>query len=187
MPVSFEPLKGFTVIDATHLMREVDVQMIARAAALATRAHEGQKRKCTGEPYIEHCQAVAAIVATVPHTPEMIAAAYLHDVIEDTEVTIEEVERECGMIVASYVTSLTDCPSNVSNRATRKSIDRGRLAAAPPEVQTIKYADLIDNLTSIVEHDPNFAKLYRYEKQQLLKVMTKGDPTLYQRAMERAG
>jgi (p)ppGpp synthase/HD superfamily hydrolase len=173
--------------EAKSIYGPLDEDIIANAAALATRAHEGQKRKYTGEPYVTHCQAVAALVASVPHTPEMIAAALLHDVIEDTDTDFDAIVAACGETVGRYVVLLSDTPRSLGmNRERRKAHDRERLAAAPPEVQTIKYADLIDNLSSIVEHDPGFAKVYRYEKQQLLKVMTKGDPTMYQRAMERA-
>lgn len=162
-------------------------EIIARAAALATRAHAGQVRKYTGEPYINHPTAVAALVASVPHTPEMIAAAYLHDVVEDTDATLDEVREACGNTVARYVYCLTDYGLSIGNRATRKSLDRHRLAASPSEVQTIKYADLIDNLSSIALHDPKFATVYRHEKRLLLNVIAAGDQTLYRRAAENAG
>ncbi|MFU0503636.1 HD domain-containing protein [Pseudaminobacter sp. NGMCC 1.201702] len=158
-----------------------------RALEFATKAHESinQRRKYTGEPYIVHPIAVAEIVKTVPHTPEMIAAAYLHDVVEDTAVTIEEIEAEFGKEVADLVGWLTDVSKpQDGNRRARKAIDREHSAKAPAEAQTIKLADLIDNTKAIKPHDPGFWKVYRREKHELLEVLTRGDRTLWQRAQE---
>lgn len=85
-------------------------ELEARAHAFATDAHGDidQRRKYTGEPYIVHPIAVAELVRSVPHTPEMIAAALLHDVVEDTPVTIEGIETEFGARVAELVGWLTD-------------------------------------------------------------------------------
>lgn len=63
-------------------------------------------------------------------------------------------------------------------RAERKALDRAHLAGAPDEAQTIKCADLIDNTSSIVAHDPAFARVYLEEKRALLEVLTRADPTL---------
>lgn len=64
------------------------------AMRVATAAHEGigQVRKYTGEPYINHPAAVAELVSSVPHTPEMLAAAWLHDTVEDTPITLLDIE-----------------------------------------------------------------------------------------------
>lgn len=158
-----------------------------RALEFAARAHEsiGQRRKYTGEPYIVHPIAVAEIVRSVPHTPEMVAAAYLHDVVEDTPVTIEEIEAEFGPKVAELVDWLTDVsrPED-GNRRTRKAIDLEHSARAPPDAKTIKLADLIDNTRTIKPHDPGFWRVYRREKQALLRVLGEGDPTLWKRAQQ---
>jgi (p)ppGpp synthase/HD superfamily hydrolase len=161
--------------------------LIARARQFAAAAHEavGQLRQYTNEPYIVHPAAVAAIVETVPHTPEMVAAAWLHDVVEDTKVTLDEVRAEFGNEVAKLVWWLTDVSRPTDgNRAMRKAIDRAHSAKAPPHAQTIKLADVIDNNSTIEKHDPNFAVIWREEKRLLLAVMTAGDPTLMKRAME---
>lgn len=112
-------------------------------------------------------------------TKEMIAAAELHDTVEDTPVTIEEIRREFGSVVADLVAWLTDVsvPED-GNRSERKAIDRAHSARAPAEAQTIKLADLISNTRCITEHDPKFAKLYIREKELLLDVLTKGDKGL---------
>ncbi len=158
-----------------------------RALTFATRAHAAidQRRKYTGEPYIAHPIAVAEIVRSVSHTEAMIAAAYLHDVVEDTPVTLAEIEAEFGPEVAVLVGWLTDVsrPGD-GNRAARKALDREHSAAAPAEAQTIKLADLIDNTRSIRAHDPHFWPIYRREKVALLEAMNKGDPALRKRALD---
>ena len=158
-----------------------------RAYTFAMAAHEavGQVRKYTGEPYIVHPVEVASIVKAVPGaTEEMIAAAYLHDVVEDTQVGIDTIIHLFGPVVADYVHQLTDPPKveGGPNRKARKALDRQRLADAPAEVQTIKLADLISNTSTIVQFDPSFAKVYLEEKRLLLEVMTKGDAGLHERA-----
>lgn len=159
-----------------------------RALAFATKAHDSidQRRKYTGQAYIVHPTAVAEIVRSVPHTPEMIAAAYLHDVVEDTPVTIEEIEVEFGPRVKELVGWLTDVSKpEDGNRELRKSIDRQHSAEAPAAAQTIKLADLIDNTLTISKYDPTFWVRYRREKIALLAVMQRGDPTLWAIANEQ--
>jgi (p)ppGpp synthase/HD superfamily hydrolase len=162
------------------------VELVLKARTFATAAHAAvaQLRKYTNEPYIVHPQEVYQIVCTVASaTPEMMAAAWLHDVVEDTGVTIEVIKQEFGAEVAELVGWLTDVSRpEQGNRATRKAIDRAHTAMAPAEAQTIKLADLISNTKSIMEHDATFAKTYLAEKKLLLEVMTKGDPVLYERA-----
>lgn len=161
-----------------------------RARIFATAAHAavGQLRKYTHEPYIVHPTEVAATVKTVPHTEAMVAAAYLHDVVEDTGVTLELVRAEFGDEVATLVGWLTDVSRpDHGNRAARKAVDRAHTAAAPAEAQTVKLADLLSNTKSIMEHDAEFAKVYLAEKRALLEVMTKGDPELLARARAQIG
>jgi (p)ppGpp synthase/HD superfamily hydrolase len=157
--------------------------LVQRAILFATEAHHGQTRKYTGEPYIVHPLEVMEIVKTVPHTPEMLAAAVLHDVVEDTDVTLADIWNEFGFTVRKFVADLTDIsvPSD-GNRKARKHLDLIHTAKANPQSKTIKLADLISNSRSITEHDPKFAKVYMREKAALLKVLTEGDPTLYARA-----
>jgi len=157
------------------------MNVVEKARVFATAAHAavGQKRKYTGEDYIIHPAEVASLVMSVPHTDEMLAAAWLHDVVEDTGVTLAQVRTEFGVEVAELVAWLTDVSKpEDGNRATRKGIDARHSAAAPAEAQTVKLADLISNSKSILVHDPNFAQVYLQEKSLLLTLMDKGDPTL---------
>ena len=155
-----------------------------KALIFATAAHAGQTRKYTGEPYVNHCVAVASLVKGAnDYSDNMIAAALLHDTLEDTQVDIGLIRHNFGEYVAYLVYMLTDTPRNdMMNRAQRKANDRERLRKSLPSVQTIKLADLIDNSKSIVERDPNFAVVYMQEKRQLLDVLTKGDAKLYAQA-----
>lgn len=154
-----------------------------KARAFATAAHESinHRRKYTNEPYINHPAAVADLVRSVPHTEEMLAAAWLHDTVEDTPLTMADLEREFGTEVASLVEQLTDVsrPED-GNRRTRKEIDLAHTAKASPAAKTIKLADLIDNARSILARDPSFAVVYLAEKRRLLEVLREGDPTLMQ-------
>lgn len=167
------------------------MDVIEKARVFATAAHAAVKhvRKYTGDPYIVHPVEVARIVASVPgSTPDMIAAAYLHDVVEDTGVTIEVILGEFGADIATLVGWLTDVSKpEDGNRAVRKARDREHSAAAPAEAQTVKLADLISNSRSIVAHDPAFAVTYLEEKRLLLAVMNKGDPTLMAEAHNYIG
>lgn len=144
-----------------------------RAHAFAMGAHRDQKRKYTNVPYITHPEAVAELVRSVPHTEEMLAAAWLHDVVEDCGVDLSDITARFGEIVSGLVSWLTD-PVMEGTRAERKAKVLTRLAFAPAGAQTIKLADLIDNGRSIVEHDPAFSRVYLAEKTALLAVLTKG-------------
>jgi (p)ppGpp synthase/HD superfamily hydrolase len=161
----------------------------ARYFCIAAHSATGQVRKYTGEPYFEHPMQVAQILKVhVPTvTDEMLAAAFLHDVVEDTEVPLSLIVTMFGPIVGAYVEQLTDVsrPED-GNRARRKAIDREHTAKASPEAKTIKLADLISNTRSIVARDPDFAVTYLAEKRQLLQVLTEGDPVLYRIATDLA-
>jgi len=156
--------------------------MINKARKFAEAAHAsiGQKRKYTGDPYIVHPASVAKLVATVTDNPDMICAAWLHDVVEDTPVTIAEIEVEFGVIVAQLVADLTDVSKpEDGNRKIRKALDREHTKDARPEAKTVKLADLIDNARSINQHDPRFARVFMAEKRLLLEVLQEGDAQLY--------
>lgn len=160
--------------------------LVDKARQFAIKAHGrlDHRRKYSSEPYPVHLQAVADMVASVSDDPEMVAAAWLHDTMEDTPTTEVELNQRFGPAVAQLVAELTDVgrPAD-GNRAIRKYIDRGHLAKASPRAKTIKLADLIHNCQDICSHDPEFAKVYLVEMASLLEVVREGDVTLYSRAM----
>jgi len=159
--------------------------LIERAAEFARTAHGSinQRRKYTNEPYIVHPRAVAAIVAEVTSDEAAIAAAWLHDVVEDTPVTIQQIQAEFGSLIAALVSDVTNVSQKVDgNRRYRKAIDLKHLAEADSRAKTIKLADIIDNLNGFSKIDRNFARVYLVEKADQLAVLKEGDPRLYQSA-----
>ena len=159
--------------------------MIERAIWFATQAHAKQTRKYTGEPYINHPIEVMRLVNTVTDDPEILAAAVLHDVVEDTPVTNMNIRIAFSPRVAELVDDLTDVSKpEDGNRATRKELDRQHTAKASPDAKTVKLADLISNGKSIIKDDPNFAKVFMKEKAALLEVLTEGDAILFKEASD---
>jgi (p)ppGpp synthase/HD superfamily hydrolase len=156
----------------------IDVEKVEKAYRYAAKAHYRQTRKYTRTPYIEHPVAVANLVASVGGSTEMVQAALLHDVVEDTSFTLMGIQRNFGTVVAAYVDVLTDPPLEAGNRKTRKEIQRNRLSKGGYAVHTIKVADMIHNAKSIAEYDPNFWKVYREEAEQTLQVLYKAPETL---------
>lgn len=156
-----------------------------RARVYATEAHQriNHRRKYNNEPYHVHLSAVAKLVASVTGDEEMVAAAWLHDTVEDTQATLEDVEAEFGVQVAEIVEELTDVSKpGDGNRVQRKQIDRMHLAQASKRAKTVKLADLIDNCKDITRHDPRFAQVYLAEMNSLLDVLQGGNEQLYKRA-----
>ena len=160
-------------------------ELVERAMKYATEAHGriDQRRKYTGQPYDAHLRRVAEIVETVTDDAETIAAAWLHDTVEDTPATFQDIEGEFGPGVRALVAEVTDVsrPSD-GNRAVRRAIDREHLARASARGQTVKLADLIDNCTDIARHDGRFGRVFVAEMAALLEVLAEGDPALLQRA-----
>ena len=145
---------------------------MSEASWFAEQAHGDQKRKYTGEPYFNHLVEVALYVEAANLPSEVVAAAYLHDTLEDTEVTLSELNNRFGFRVADLVLQVTDVSRpHEGNRKFRKALDRAHLAKATPHGASIKLADIISNTRSIVADDPKFAKVYLQEKRELLKVL----------------
>lgn len=160
-----------------------DVERKAMIFAFNKHSEVNHKRKYSGKHYIVHPAAVAGLVREVQHTPQMLAAAWLHDTVEDTNATLEQVKTLFGHEVYLLVEMLTDVSKpKDGNRKTRKEIDRQHLAKASPEAKTIKLADLIHNSKSITKNDPGFAKVYMQEMRDLLEVLKTGDSDLWNRA-----
>lgn len=146
--------------------------LVREALAFATAAHAGQLRRYVGKPYISHPMAVARMVARFGGDKGMVAAALLHDTLEDCEVSADELHGRFGSDVARLVVELSDVSRPEDGpRAVRKALDRAHTAAASPRAKTIKAADLIHNTAFIVRHDRGFARVYLPEKAALLEVL----------------
>lgn len=134
------------------------MSLIVRAADLAARAHAGQRRKGKGDvPYVNHCTAVAALVADVTGDEATLAAALLHDVVEDSPATLSQIEEQFGSEVAEIVAFVTDDPA-IENLplAARKSRQAEKMKAAPRAARLVKIADQTSNLTDIVAMPPGW-------------------------------
>ena len=161
----------------------------------ATIAHGEQKRKYTPERYIVHPIRVMETCRRVTNDTCILAAALLHDVLEDTKIQTAELESflktqmNAGMALRTLqlVIDLTDVYVKKDypklNRRSRKSKELLRLEKTSPDSQTIKYADIIDNSKEIIEHDPDFAKVYLFECRTNLKKLNKGNQELYHEAL----
>lgn len=163
--------------------------LIERAKIFSINAHRSiaHKRKYTDEPYHVHPERVANLVATVTSDAEVIAAAWLHDVLEDvsprnSNFNEDAIRQLLGDRVLQLVLEVTDVskPEN-GNRAKRKAIDREHLSKASDDGKTIKLADLIDNSIDISKHDPNFAKVFKKEAELDLPYLEAGNKQLYNR------
>ena len=150
-----------------------------KALEFATKMHEGQVRKYTGEEYITHPVAVADIVEiyldkkgyTEEEIMMAIEVAILHDTVEDTVATMETVEGFFGPEIAKGVWFLTKTPDYVGNRKFRKELCEARLREAPENIRIIKTCDMFHNSLSIEEHDPKFWNLFKEETVSLLIAM----------------
>src|ERR1700722_9371920 len=159
---------------------------ILEAFEFAVQAHGFQKRKYTNEPYVAHPIRVAQMVAdTIQYRSDedVIIAALLHDTVEDTSVTPNQIADHFGWRVWTFVGELTDEPLSSGNRKQRKELDNARLANASGAAQTIKCADTIDNTDSIVDNDPGFGPRYIEEKRVLLPLLeARAVPSLWAEA-----
>ncbi len=154
--------------------------LITKAINYATTAHEGQVRKYTHLPYITHCLEVADCVnmlmsSSLVGKRDTIVAALLHDTVEDTTTTLEDIHNLFGPYIHKLVYYVTDISTlKDGNRAVRKKIDAEHYAQGDYYSQFIKMADLISNTQSIVAFDPGFAKIYLSEKEYILSLFDKG-------------
>jgi (p)ppGpp synthase/HD superfamily hydrolase len=163
--------------------------------AFADRAHGAQTRRYTPERYIVHPVRVMELCREYTTDEAVLAAALLHDVLEDTPVTRTQLTDFLLTVMApgeahrtvQLVEELTDVYVKPAyphlNRKQRKKREADRLAKTSPDAQTIKYADIIDNGTEMVRHDPAFARLFLHEGKMALLKMAAGDSRLYQRAL----
>ncbi|MDY6958004.1 MAG: HD domain-containing protein [Halobacteriota archaeon] len=144
---------------------------LSAAVMMSETYHSGQFRKYTHEPYITHPYEVALIASAVSHyhpveSPFCAILGMLHDLVEDTNVTLSMIEEKFGVLMAINVAVLTD--PTVGNRERRKARVREKFEGAAPVAKLVKLADIASNTPSIIKHDPKFAKVYLKEIDLLL-------------------
>ncbi len=131
----------------------IDTSLLDRAIIYAVRAHAGTERRGKGFPYIVHPMEAMAIVATLTADQALLAAAALHDVVEDTALTVEDIRAEFGDRVAELVEAESDKfvegVSESDSWRTRKQAAIDRLAEAPLEVKMIAMGDKLSNMRAI--------------------------------------
>lgn len=131
-------------VRATH--PKADVAIIERAYAVAERAHDGQLRK-SGDAYITHPLAVTTILAELGMTPPTLAAALLHDTVEDTEYGLDQLEREFGSEIAALVDGVTKLDKVTYGAAAEAETVRKMVVAMARDIRVlvIKLADRLHN------------------------------------------
>jgi (p)ppGpp synthase/HD superfamily hydrolase len=124
------------------------MQLIDRATEVAAKAHRNQVRKGTDIPYIAHPFAVGLMLAKAGCSDEVVAAGILHDTVEDTDITLDDLRREFGENVASIVEGCSE-PEKSHPWEERKRHTLAYLPTAPWEVKAVSCADKLHNLRSI--------------------------------------
>ena len=142
------------------------------AKAFATRKHAGQYRKGPHkDPYITHPERVAQLVRKYKGTSKSIddleAAAWLHDTIEDTDTTYEEIEQEFGPMVADLVQELTSEEDYIARHG-KTAYLKDKLKGMSNYALVVKLADRLDNVSDLEEADPDWAKRYARQTQDLI-------------------
>ena len=133
--------------------KPLDTTLLDRAIVFAVRAHAGTERRGKGFPYIVHPMEAVEIVATMTPDQELLAAAALHDTVEDTDVTIEQIRAEFGERVASFVAVESDEPhqsrDSVENWRARKQAAIDRIARASHDAKMVALGDKLSNMRAI--------------------------------------
>ncbi|MGZ4626440.1 MAG: HD domain-containing protein, partial [Kineosporiaceae bacterium] len=125
---------------------KADLSLIEKAFAVAATAHAGQKRR-SGDPYITHPVAVAGILAELGMTPPTLAAALLHDTVEDTPYTLEQLRKDFGDEVAMLVDGVTKLDKVTYGDAAQAETVRKMVVAMSRDIRVlvIKLADRLHN------------------------------------------
>jgi GTP pyrophosphokinase len=145
-------------------LKDWEIGRLSEALLLAISAHAGSYRG-DGIPYVIHPIRIALHAASLGLSTQTIIAAILHDVVEDTDITIEEIYSQFGDEVGSMVAALTKPEKGTPNRS---DIYRDQLLNGPVEAKMIKLLDIQDNLADIDEFlEPEKAKSYRKNREAL--------------------
>lgn len=154
--------------------KPLNTELLDRAIIFAVKAHAGTERRGKGFPYIVHPMEAVEIVATITPDQELLAAAALHDVVEDTEISADEIREEFGDRIANLVVAESDVfPEGVSEEESwraRKQAAIDRLAAAPRDAKIVALGDKLSNMRAI-------ARDYATKGDELWKIFHAPDPS----------
>lgn len=177
------------------LFLEMEV-ILEKIRDFADQAHGNQLRKYTPERYIVHPVRVMELCKPYTNNVAVLASALLHDVLEDTPVTENQIRGFLKELMDDnaveqtlrLVVELTDVYVKSSyprlNRRQRKAKEAERIKETSVAAQTVKYADILDNCREIATHDKEFAPVFLKECRTLLNVMDKGDSSLRAAALK---
>ena len=133
--------------------KPLNTAVLDRAIVFAVKAHSGTERRGKGYPYIVHPLEAVEIVATMTNDQELLAAAALHDTVEDTDVTVEQIREEFGDRIADLVASESDTfeegVSEEDSWHARKQAAIDRLAKAGREAKMVALGDKLSNMRAI--------------------------------------
>jgi len=133
--------------------KPLDTTLLDRAIVFAVRAHAGTERRGKGFPYIVHPMEAVEIVSTMTKDQELLAAAVLHDTVEDTDTTVEQIRTEFGDRIASLVASESDIVVDGVNEEdswhARKQAAIDRLALASHDAKMVALGDKLSNMRAI--------------------------------------
>jgi myo-inositol-1(or 4)-monophosphatase len=133
--------------------KALNTELLDRAINFAVRAHAGTERRGKGFPYIVHPMEAMEIVATMTPDQELLAAAALHDTVEDTDVTVEQLRAEFGDRIAGLVAAESDAfvegVSEEDSWHARKQAAIDRLARAPHDAKMVALGDKLSNMRAI--------------------------------------
>ena len=131
----------------------LDSSLLDKAITLAVEAHKNTERRGKGFPYIVHPMEAMSIVATMTNDQELLAAAALHDTVEDTDVTVDDIRREFGDRIASLVADESDIEipemDETSSWHMRKQASIDHLAAASRDAKMVALGDKLSNMRAI--------------------------------------
>jgi myo-inositol-1(or 4)-monophosphatase len=133
--------------------KPLNTELLDRAIVFAVHAHAGTERRGKGYPYIVHPMEAMEIVATMTADQELLAAAALHDTVEDTDVTVEQLRTEFGERIASLVADESDVmPAGMTEEASwhqRKQAAIDRLSKASHDAKIVAMGDKLSNMRAI--------------------------------------
>ena len=127
----------------------LDTSLLDRAIIFAVKAHSGTERRGKGFPYIVHPMEAMEIVSTMTADQELLAAAALHDTVEDTGVTVEELRAEFGDRVAGIVAAESDSTEEGLDWHARKQAALDRLRSSSRDVKVVALGDKLSNMRAI--------------------------------------
>lgn len=174
----------------------LDSDILSKVKSFAEQAHGNQMRKYAGERYINHLERVMKTSREYTQEVTVLSAALLHDVLEDTPISEEQLlsflntimDEQQARRTVKLVRELTDVFIKKNypdvNRRTRRTREAERLGTVSPDAQTVKYADIIDNVIDLGSANTDFALIFMRECKEILKHANQGDPVLHDRAVK---